>query len=72
MSELKVVAKTKDGVEVKPGDKVWVQGSTSVQKAVVKPFVAYTDYEYFGPIPVGEAFSTKKAAEKARYGKAKR
>ena len=58
------MARTADGVEVKEGDKVWVLGSTGIHKTkVIEPV---TNYELFGPIPVRESFSTKKAAKKAR------
>ena len=58
-------AVTKDGVSVRPGDKVWVNGSTSIEKTTVcEPA---TSYYLFGIIPVSESFSTKQAAKKARY-----
>lgn len=59
--------KTRDGVVVKPGDKVWVNGSVSVEQTTVQPLVAVTGYELFGPIPVARAFSTAAAARAHRY-----
>lgn len=56
--------KTYDGVNVKVGSVVFVIGSTGVKSAKVLPPV--TSYEYFGPVPVSDSFSTKKAAEEYR------
>lgn len=51
---------TKDGKEVKPGDKVWVYGSYgSRHKTTVSEPV--TNYVLHTPIPVSESFSSLKA-----------
>jgi len=54
--------KTFDGVNVKKGSTVWVFGSTGIQKTKVLEPV--TSYEFFGPIPVSQSFSSREAAEK--------
>lgn len=59
--------RTADGVAVAPGDRVWVNGSTGVQQTTVQPLVAVTGYEYFGPVPVSQSFSTEAAARAAQY-----
>ena len=59
---------TVDGVEVKEGDTVWVQGSTAIEDTTVQTLKPVTTYSLFGKIPVDESFSTKEAAEKFRYG----
>lgn len=53
--------KTYDNKEVAEGDEVWVISSVGIHKAKVLPPV--TSYEYFGPVPVSDSFSTKKAAK---------
>ena len=58
---------TKDGFNVNIGDKVWVFGSTGVHEATVLQPV--TSYEYFGPIPVSESYSSKEAALAAKKKK---
>jgi len=55
---------TADGIIVKPGDTIWVNGSTSISDAHVRS--ACTTYDYFGPIPVDHSYSTKEAANQAR------
>ena len=60
-------ARTRDGVVVEPGDKVWVNGSVSVEPTTVQPTEALTSYELFGRIPVSQAFSTEAAARAHRY-----
>lgn len=60
------IYKTKDGVEVKPGDAVWVLGSCSIEPTTVKEFEPITNYVYFDNTPVRESYSTYKAALQAR------
>ena len=55
---------TADDVIVKPGDTIWVNGSTSISDAHVRS--ACTTYDYFGPITVDHSYSTKEAANQAR------
>lgn len=50
---------TADGVVVRPGDKVWVRGSTGVHQTTVRKPV--TSYELFGPVPVDQSYSTESA-----------
>ena len=59
---------THDGVIVKPGDTVWVIGTCGIYDTQVNPVEPVTNYYLFGYIPVKDAFSTKEAAEKYRYG----
>lgn len=58
---------TADGVRVSPGDTVWVIGSVDVHEARVRPLDALTDYYLFGLLPVSGAYSTEKAALRARH-----
>lgn len=51
--------RTADGVVVKPGDKVWVRGSSGLHETTVQKPV--TTYELFGPIPVDQSYSTEQA-----------
>lgn len=54
--------KTADGKVVAPGEKVWVRGSCGVHETSVA--VPVTNYEFFGPIPVCQSYTTRTAAEK--------
>ena len=59
-----ITAVTADGELVSPGDRVWVLSSTGkIEKTVVLPIEARTDYYLFGNIPVSSSFSTKEAAQ---------
>lgn len=58
--------KTKDGVLVKPGDKVWVIGACSIEQTTVKKFEPITTYIYFDNIPVSKSYSSYEAAYNAR------
>lgn len=65
-SNLLPFSKTKDGKLVKAGDKVWVCGSVGVHETTVLSPSPVTDYNFFGPIPVSESFSSKEAAKSSR------
>jgi hypothetical protein len=65
LERLGYLYKTKDGVVVKPGDKVWVLGSYLIEQTTVKKFEPITNYIYFDNIPVSESYSTYKDALQA-------
>lgn len=66
LERLGYLYKTKDGVAVKPGDKVWVLGSCLIEQTTVKKFEPITTYIYFDNIPVSQSYSTYEAAYNAR------
>jgi len=57
-----MIAKTKDGKVVKPGDKVWVLSydGECVETMVLEPVTTYVIQR---PVPVSQSFSSREALE---------